>query len=149
MIFDKTGTLTKGQPVVAAVVATAGDETELLRLAAAVEADSEHPLARAIVAEAQRRGIDVPAATDFEAWPAAARERRVDGRDVAVGGPRLLAELGLEPDRRGRAWAREGRTVLHVVVDGRIVGALALEDEIRPESPRRSATSTPSGFGWR
>ena len=134
VIFDKTGTLTTGHPVVAAVAATSGDETEVLRVGAAVEADSEHPLARAIVAEAQRRGIDVPAASDFESLAGRGARGRVGDRAVAVGGPRLLAELGLEPIAEADAWAREGRTVLHVIVDGRIAGALALEDEIRPES---------------
>jgi Cu2+-exporting ATPase len=134
VIFDKTGTLTKGQPVVAAVAATDGDETDLLRLAAVVETDSEHPLARAIVAEAQRRGIELPAATDFESLAGRGARARVGDRPVAVGGPRLLAELGLDPIAEAEPWAREGRTVLHVIVDGRIAGALALEDEIRPES---------------
>ena len=134
VIFDKTGTLTKGQPVVAGVAAPDGDENELLRLAAAVEADSEHPLARAIVAEAQRRAIDVPAATDFESLAGRGTRARVNDRLVAVGGPRLLAELGLDSIAEVEPWAGEGRTVLHVVVDGRIIGALALEDELRQES---------------
>ena len=134
VIFDKTGTLTKGQPIVAAVAATIGGEIDILRLAAAVEADSEHPLARAIVEEANRRGIDVPNATDFESLAGRGARARVDGRAVAVGGPRLLGELALEPIGDTEAWAGEGRTVLHVVVDGRVAGALALEDEIRPES---------------
>jgi P-type Cu2+ transporter len=134
VIFDKTGTLTKGQPVVAAVAATDGDETDLLRLAAVVETDSEHPLARAIVAEAQRRGIELRAPTDFESLSGRGAQARVDDRRVDVGGPRLLAELGLDPIAEAEPWDREGKTVLHVIVDGRIAGALALEDEIRPES---------------
>jgi Cu2+-exporting ATPase len=134
VIFDKTGTLTKGQPVVAEIAAVEGDEADVLRLAAAVEADSEHPLARAIVADAARRGIDTSDATDFESLAGRGARARVDSSDVAVGGPRLLAELGFEPISQTEAWAREGRTVLHVVADGQIVGALALEDEIRPES---------------
>jgi Cu2+-exporting ATPase len=134
VIFDKTGTLTEGRPVVADLVATEGDETDLLRLAASVEADSEHPLAKAIVTEAQRRGIDPQAASDFESLAGRGARARVGDRQVAVGGPRLLAELGLEPIPAAEAWARDGRTALHVVFDGRIGGAIALEDEIRPES---------------
>jgi Cu2+-exporting ATPase len=134
VIFDKTGTLTKGQPVVAAITATEGDEADVLRLAAAVEADSEHPLARAIVAEAARRGIDAPVAADFESLAGRGARARVDGRPVAVGGPILLGDLELASVAATKAWASEGRTVLHVVADGRVVGALALEDEIRPES---------------
>jgi Cu2+-exporting ATPase len=134
VIFDKTGTLTKGQPVVAAVATTEGDEVEVVRLAAAVEADSEHPLARAIVEEARRRGIEAPGATDFESLAGRGARARVDGGEVAVGGPRLLADLGLGSIPETEPWAEEGKTVLHVVADCRIVGALALEDEIRPES---------------
>jgi Cu2+-exporting ATPase len=134
VIFDKTGTLTKGQPTVAAVAPVDGDDVDVLRLAAAVEADSEHPLARAIVADALRRGIRASPATDFESLAGRGARARVDGRQVAVGGPRLLADLRLQPIAETEAWAGEGRTVLHVVADGKVVGALALEDEIRPES---------------
>ena len=134
VIFDKTGTLTKGQPVVAEVAAVSGEDTDVLRLAAAVEADSEHPLARAIVAAAQQRGIRASVATEFESLAGRGARAMVDGRTIAVGGPRLLAELGLGALEQGEAWAREGQTVLHVVADGQVVGALALEDEIRPES---------------
>ena len=132
VIFDKTGTLTKGTPALAAV--SGADEAEVLRLAAAVEADSEHPLARAIVAGAQARGINPVGASDFEALPGRGARARVGGRDVAVGGPRLLSELGLSALEETDTWAREGQTVLHVVADGKVVGAIALEDEIRPES---------------
>jgi Cu2+-exporting ATPase len=132
VIFDTTGTLTKGQPALAGV--SAADETELLRLAASVEADSEHPLARAIVAGAEARGIEPSPVSGFESLAGRGARATVDGRVVAVGGPRLLAELGLEPDPPGAAWGSEGRTVLHVVADGRVLGALAVEDEIRPES---------------
>jgi P-type Cu2+ transporter len=132
VIFDKTGTLTKGQPVLAAV--SAADESELLRLAASVEADSEHPLARAIVAGAKARGIEPSAATNFESLAGRGARAAVDGRAVAVGGPRLLADMSLEPDPATEAWGRNGRTVLHVVADGRVLGAIAIEDEIRPES---------------
>ncbi len=132
VVFDKTGTLTTGSPVVTDVGGSAPDET--LRLAAAVEADSEHPLGRAIVAAAEARAIEIPAATGFEALPGRGARARTDGRTVAVGGPRLLAELGVESDPASDAWSAEGRTVLTVVADGDLVGALALEDGIRPES---------------
>jgi Cu2+-exporting ATPase len=132
IIFDKTGTLTRGAPVVAAV--SGPDERELLRLAAGVEADSEHPLARAIVAAAAARSIEPAAATGFEALAGRGARAVVDGRMVVVGGPRLLSDLGLEADPTTDGWARDGLTVLHVVSDGRVIGALGLEDEIRPES---------------
>ncbi len=132
VIFDKTGTLTKGQP--ALVEVSAADETELLSLAASVEADSEHPLARAIVAGAKARGIEPTVATGFESLAGRGARATVGGRVVAVGGPRLLEDMGLQAQPEAEAWGRDGRTVLHVVADGRVVGALAVEDEIRPES---------------
>jgi Cu2+-exporting ATPase len=113
---------------------SAADETELLRLAASVEADSEHPFARAIVAGAKARGIEPSPVSGFESLAGRGARATLDGRVVAVGGPRLLAELGLEANPAADAWGREGRTVLHVIVDGRVLGALAVEDEIRPES---------------
>jgi P-type Cu2+ transporter len=130
VIFDKTGTLTKGEPVLAEV---SGD-IEALRLAAAVEADSEHPLARAIVEGAKARRLTVPAATAFEALAGRGARAKVEGRDVAVGGPRLLAEMSLTPLPVAADWDGQGRTVLHVVVDGQVAGAIAVEDEVRPES---------------
>lgn len=132
VLFDKTGTLTKGEPAVTAVAATDGTDNDLLALAAAAEADSEHPLARAIVAAAQQRGLDIPAATDFSSSPAVGVSALVGGRRVQVGGPALLEQAGHDtlPDTAG--WG--GATVLHVLVDGEVAGALALADEIRPES---------------
>jgi Cu2+-exporting ATPase len=139
VIFDKTGTLTKGEPVVGALATAPGvGEDELLALAAAVEADSEHPVARAVVRAAEARGTAWPTAEAFESLAGRGARASVGGRSVAVGGPRLLADLGVvAPDAfvtTVEAWASEGRTVLHVVVDGSVVGILALEDEIRPES---------------
>jgi Cu2+-exporting ATPase len=129
VIFDKTGTLTRGEPALVDATAEAA-----LRLAASVEADSEHPLARAIVRGATARGMEAPPATGFEALPGRGARATLEGRNVSVGGPRLLAELGLVPLPIAADWDREGRTVLHVVVDGAVQGAIALEDEIRPES---------------
>jgi Cu2+-exporting ATPase len=139
VIFDKTGTLTKGEPALVEVAAGDGlNDDDVLRLAAATDADSEHPLARAIVARAHAQAVDVPAAEGFESLPGRGTRARVDGREVHVGGPRLLEQLGVRPTgallATGEAWAAEGRTVLHLVVDGQVAGALALEDEIRPES---------------
>jgi Cu2+-exporting ATPase len=129
VIFDKTGTLTRGEPV---LVDASSDEA--LRLAAAVEGDSEHPLARAIVAGARARGLTVPAATGFEALPGRGARATVEGREVAVGGPRLLEERSLAADAVAAQWDGQGRTVLHVLVDGRVAGVVAAEDEVRPES---------------
>jgi Cu2+-exporting ATPase len=129
VIFDKTGTLTRGEPV---LVDATSDEA--LRLAAAVEADSEHALAHAIVAGARERGIDVPSAAGFEAIAGRGARATVEGNKVAVGGPRLLADASLQADPVAASWDAQGRTVLHVLVDGVIAGVIAVEDEIRVES---------------
>ena len=139
VIFDKTGTLTRGRPEVAGVATAAGlAEPDLLGLAAAVEADSEHPVGRAIVAAARERGIEPAAATGFEALVGRGVRARVGERTVAVGGPRLVAELGLglpgELAAAGATWDAAGRTVLAVAVDGAVVGLIGLEDGLRPES---------------
>ncbi|MGH2511269.1 MAG: heavy metal translocating P-type ATPase, partial [Candidatus Limnocylindrales bacterium] len=139
VIFDKTGTLTKGEPVLAGVAVADGvAESELLGLAGAVEVDSEHPLARAIVRGVRERGLTIPAADGFEPLAGRGARANVAGRPVQIGGPSLLTELQLEPSSELAAatagWAADGRTVLSVVADDRIVGALALEDQIRPES---------------
>ncbi|MEP7158156.1 MAG: HAD-IC family P-type ATPase, partial [Chloroflexota bacterium] len=94
----------------------------------------EHPLAQAIVNEAARRHAEAERATNFESLPGRGARATIDGRSVAVGGPRLLAELGAEALPTPSDWAKEGKTVLYVVVDGKVIGAFALEDEIRPES---------------
>ncbi|WP_019179523.1 heavy metal translocating P-type ATPase [Microbacterium yannicii] len=135
VLFDKTGTLTKGAPTVIDVVATrALDSDAVLALAAAAEADSEHPLARAIVRAAHDRGLDVPAGTGFSSSPAVGVTASVGGHVVRVGGPRLLDEEEEEAAAESGAWHDDGSIVLHVVRDGEVVGVLALADEIRPES---------------
>jgi P-type Cu2+ transporter len=129
VIFDKTGTLTTGEPVLVEV-----SDLEALRLAAAVEGDSEHPLARAIVRGAHARNLAVSPASAFEALAGRGARAEVDGHQVSIGGPRLLTDLALEALPIAAAWDRQGRTVLHVIVDGRVAGAIAVEDEVRPES---------------
>ncbi|HEY5177997.1 MAG TPA: heavy metal translocating P-type ATPase [Terriglobales bacterium] len=139
VIFDKTGTLTRGSPAVSGVVAAPGsNESDLLALAAAAEANSEHPLAKAIVAEAKRRNLPALQATDFESLPGRGAKALVAGKSVIIGGPRLLSEdkvtVPPEVEKLTTTWASEGKTVLSVVADGRLLGAFAVEDEIRPES---------------
>jgi Cu2+-exporting ATPase len=138
VLFDKTGTLTRGTPAVTDTAAASGHTSDrVLALAGAVEADSEHPLARAIVRAAREAGA-VPAATGFRSLTGRGVRASVEGSDVHVGGPSLLESLGLtEPDDlagRTGPWRERGATVLHVVVDGGVTGALALADEVRPES---------------
>nr|WP_183501189.1 heavy metal translocating P-type ATPase [Microbacterium invictum] len=135
VLFDKTGTLTKGEPTVTGIE-TIGplDEDAVLGLAAAAEADSEHPLAKAIVRAATERGLTVPPATNFSSSPAVGVTATVEGQEVRVGGPYLLDEMGAgEVEAAGR-WRTDGAIILHVVQDGVVIGGLALADEIRPES---------------
>ena len=134
VLFDKTGTLTTGEPALHDVATTGVGEDELLALAAAAEADSEHPLARAITGAARHRGLNVLRAEDFKASTAIGVSATVQGRRVAVGGPNLLAERGLEPLPDTRPWSQHGQIVLHVLLDGQVAGALGLADEVRPES---------------
>ncbi len=143
VLFDKTGTLTKGAHTVTAVAAATGHgDDEVLRIAGAVEADSEHPLAKALVAVAHLRGLHA-AARDFRSLTGRGVQAVVDGDTYAVGGPSLLRELDATvPDDlvetvRGRS--RRGAAVLHLIrlpEHGRpeVLGAFALEDEIRPEA---------------
>ena len=135
VLFDKTGTLTKGEPALTDAAAAPGhDLDEVLVLAASAEGDSEHPLAKAIVAEAAHRGLATRTARGFEASAAIGVRATVDGRAVQVGGPGMLERDGLAPLAASVAWAEAGSTVLHVLVDGEVAGAIALADEIRPES---------------
>ncbi|WP_420831035.1 copper-translocating P-type ATPase [Agromyces chromiiresistens] len=135
VLFDKTGTLTKGEPAVTDAAAAPGfDLDAVLADAASAEMDSEHPLAKAIVADAFHRGLAVYGATEFEASAAIGVRAKVGDRVVQVGGPGLLRREGLDVLEASTSWAEAGATVLHVVIDGAVAGAIALADEIRPES---------------
>ena len=139
VVFDKTGTLTLGQHRVVAMrtVGGVGDD-DALRLAAAVEQDAEHPVARAIVATATERKLAIPRATDFLAIPGRGAQATVDGRKLADGGPRLLEYLGAEPPPDLRSFAADaatkGQSVIYQVEDGRVQAAFSVADAIRPES---------------
>jgi len=134
VLFDKTGTLTRGEPVVSRLMPVGMTEDDLLALTAAVEADSEHPLATAVVRAAAERGLAVPAAVGFSAITGVGAVATVAGRSITVGGPAALARLHLQPLAGTIEWADDGATVLHVLSGDRILGALGLTDEVRPES---------------
>ncbi len=162
VVLDKTGTVTAGKPAVTDVVPLqrgreggVGDvdraagpggsgmapaksaEAELLRLAAAAEAGSEHPLAQAIVAAARGRGLEVPPFAKFAAVPGKGIEASVEGRRVLVGGARLLAERGVDPgplEERAAELAGEGRTPVFVAADDRALGLVAVADPIKAGS---------------
>ena len=135
VLFDKTGTLTKGEPTVTAIDPAGGrDKADVLALAAAAEADSEHPLARAITGAAETRDVAVPSASDFSSSPAVGVKATVDGEVIEVGGPYLLEKHSAEELPIADEWRKEGAIILHVLADGEVIGALRLADEIRPES---------------
>ncbi|MCT9624806.1 heavy metal translocating P-type ATPase [Pseudarthrobacter equi] len=139
VLFDKTGTLTTGEPELKDIATVpGGDADALLALAAAVESDSEHPVARAIVRAARERNLSIPQARDFSSLTGRGVRATVDGRTVHVGGPALLRELGTteraDLARSTSTWMGRGAAVLHVIDGNEILGAVSLEDSIRPES---------------
>ena len=133
VVVDKTGTLTEGRPTLTDVVVQGIDETELLRLAAAVESQSQHPLAEAVVRGARERGIDLPDATGFESITGQGVRAAVDGRPVAIGKPDLVGDVsGLSAD--ADRLRTEGKTAFFVSVDGQAMGLMAITDPIKPST---------------
>jgi Cu+-exporting ATPase len=150
LVVDKTGTLTEGRPRVAAIVtAPPHDEADLLRLAASVERGSEHPLAAAVVAEAEARGLRLEPAADFRSVPGKGVLGTVDGRAVVLGNPALLAEAGVAAgalDERAEALRREGHSVVLVAVDGRPAGVLGVTDPVKTSTPEALALLRAEGL---
>jgi len=141
VLLDKTGTLTEGRPQVTEVVPTAGiAEAELLRIAAAAESGSEHPLSQAVVDAAQERSLDLPAIDKFEAHTARGVSARVEGRTVLAGNRRLLEEHGVTPGEEVLARLHDleaaGRTAILVAIDGEVAGILGIFDEVKQNAPR-------------
>ena len=136
VLFDKTGTLTKGEQGVVGVVSD--DEKELLRLAASVEQESEHPIARAIVSAAKERKIRLMEAHGFSALEGRGATAKVEGRSLYIGGPRLVQERGAKLTKAlqnsSDEASRNGQTVIYVIENKTILGALMLADVIRSES---------------
>jgi Cu2+-exporting ATPase len=151
VLFDKTGTLTKGEPELKDTAGAEGvDPKDLLALAAAVEADSEHPVARAIVKAAGEQKLAVPKASDFSSMTGRGVRAVVDGRTILIGGPALLRELGAEEPQQlaatTAAWVERGAAVLHVLEGTRVLGALGLEDAVRNESRQAVAALQQRGL---
>jgi Cu2+-exporting ATPase len=139
VVFDKTGTLTLGQyRVIDMRTVTGLSETDALRLAAAVEQDSEHPVARAIVASAVERKLDIPPATDFQAIAGRGVQATVEGHAIADGGPNLLKRLGVEPPVEIRQFAdnaaARGQSVVYQVEHQQVQAAFSIADAVREES---------------
>lgn len=151
VLFDKTGTLTLGQPALTGISTAPGlSDNDLLALAAAVEADSEHPSARAIVAAARARAIRIPTATEFTSLTGRGVTASVGGADIMIGGPNLLDAQALtiprELQEQTQPWVERGASVLHVVRAGQVIGALSLEDEIRADSRQAVAALQSRGL---
>jgi Cu+-exporting ATPase len=138
IVLDKTGTITRGEPALTDVVAHGGtDEEELLRLAAAAERLSEHPLARAVLAGAEERDLAVPEAGDFDSVTGQGLRAAVDGRRLLVGTRRLLGEAGIDAaplEQAASAFEAEGKTAILVALDGVAAGVLAVADTLKPGS---------------
>jgi Cu+-exporting ATPase len=139
IVLDKTGTITAGKPSLTDVRPVDGWTADtLLRVVAAAEADSEHPLATAVVAGARARGIDVPAATGFDSITGKGVQATVDGRPVLVGAARLLTDAGIDTtalDPVAAELAGHGKTPIHIAIDGRPAGVVAVADTVKPGSP--------------
>jgi len=136
--FDKTGTLTQGAPSVTDVVLAEGfDEQAVLAQVASVEAQSEHPLARAMVAAAQERGLEVAACADLEVRVGHGLIGAVEGAQVAVGAARLMTALVVplgDLEARAQAFAEAGKTPIYVAVDGKMAAVIAVADAVKPTS---------------
>jgi Cu+-exporting ATPase len=138
VVVDKTGTVTKGRPELTDLIVAEGfSEDEVLALVASVEAQSEHPIAEAIVKAAQARGLSVEKAEDFSSVTGYGIEAQVSGRKVSVGADRLMEKLGLSVEAFADAAARlgdEGKTPLYAAIDGKLAAAIAVADPLKPSS---------------
>ena len=151
LVVDKTGTLTEGRPAVTSVaVATGQDEGEVLRMAASLERHSEHPLAAAIIAAAEERGLALRSASEFQSFTGKGVAGRLDGQSIAVGNRALMEGLSVDITALDRAAAelqREAATVVYVAVDGSAAGLLGVADPVKATAP--AALSALRSYGLR
>ena len=137
IIFDKTGTLTEGKPAIVNTHALRGDEEALLRLAAAVQQGSEHPLANAMLDRAAELNLDLPAVSDFQSYTGQGVIGLVDGREIIIGNEKLLADRDIDPASelsRAREWEAQAQTVVWVADSDGILGVIAIADTLRSEA---------------
>lgn len=149
VVFDKTGTITKGKPEVTDIVAADGDESALLRLAAAVEQGSEHPLGRAVVEAARARGLELPAPEKFSASTGKGVGAEIDGHGVLVGSRRLLTDSGVNYLALEATLDRleaEGKTAMLVASEGKALGVVAVADTLKDDSVRAIGELTELGL---
>jgi len=139
LVIDKTGTLTEGKPAVTAIIPANGySEAEVLRLAASVERASEHPLAVAIVRAADERGLTATPVADFDSPTGKGAVGRVDGKQVAIGNAKFLAELGVDTTAlagQAEELRKDGATAIFMSVDGQVAGVLAIADPVKAGTP--------------
>lgn len=149
ILFDKTGTLTKGEQGVVEVFATDNDKDKLLALAAGVESESEHPIARAIMRSARERKLKVSQSNKFSALSGRGAKAIIGDRTIHVGGPRMLEELEVKPSpdlaKAADNAGKDGKTVIYVIEDNKILGAIMLADVIREESKEAVSLLKSSG----
>lgn len=135
LVVDKTGTLTEGKPAVTAIApATGFSESDVLRLAASVERVSEHPLAVAIVRAAEQRGVAIANVSDFDSPTGKGAIGKVEGKKVALGNAKFLAELGVDVASlasQAEELRKEGATAIFMAVDGTVAGVLAIADPVK------------------
>lgn len=134
VVFDKTGTLTLGEHRVVSISSGEMPEEVALRLAAAVEQDSQHPVAMAMVKTAEERGIVVPSSSDFQSITGRGVQAEVEGRKLMMGGPNLLRQLAIEIPAETEEIANKGQGALYLVEEGKVLAIFAVADAIRPES---------------
>jgi Cu+-exporting ATPase len=150
LVVDKTGTLTEGRPSVTAVAAAEGfAEDEVLRLAAGLERASEHPLARAVVAAAQAKGIAPPAVQDFDSPTGKGARGIVEGRRILVGNAAFLSEQHVDASplaARADEFRRDGATAIFSAIDGRLAGIIAIADPIKATTPKALASLRKAGI---
>ncbi len=150
IVLDKTGTITRGEPELTDVHASDGfDENEVLKIAAAVESGSEHPIARAVVDAAKSREIDIPKVSDFESITARGVKGSVDGRTVRVGTPRLADENDIDyksVQEKLKELEEQGKTAFLVLADDRAAGVIAVADTLKDDSKDAIAKLTELGL---
>ncbi|WP_428832253.1 heavy metal translocating P-type ATPase [Geoglobus acetivorans] len=134
VVFDKTGTLTEGKFGVTDIIAFTGSEDEVLRIAASMEMHSEHPIARSIVEEAEKRGLKLEEVENFRAIPGKGIEAQIGGTTYMVVSPGYLREKGIEAGEEAEKLAAQGKTVVYLLKDSELAGVIALADRVKPES---------------
>ena len=135
--FDKTGTLTEGRPTLSALVATTMPEAALLRLAAAVESQSEHPIARAIESAALEQGLDLPPVKDFNAIGGFGVRATVEGKEILIGADRLMTREGIDITAladQAATLASKGQTPFYIALDGQLAGLVSVADQVKPSA---------------